>query len=336
MTDKINPPKKYQIANLPTPIEHLEKLSAHLGGADIFIKRDDYTESGMSGNKIRKLEFSVAEALRQNADTLITTGGIQSNHCRTTAIAARRAGLGVSLVLRGEAPEIAQGNLLLDHVAGAEITWITPEQYKNNIFYMEKEAERLASEGRKAYIIAEGASDAVGAWGYISAAAEIAAQCRDAGLEFDAIFNAVGSGGTTAGLAVGFARENYPLPVKSVAVCDGSDYFRNKIDGILHDWSEKYALEIPKNVDYEVIEGYIGPGYAIPYPEVIDTIKTVARLEGIFFDPVYTGKAAWCLFDQTKKGMWKKGRSVLFLHTGGIFSLFAYSEELRAGAGADY
>lgn len=323
----MNKPEKLSLALLPTPMQKLERLTKHIGGPEIYVKRDDLTGIALSGNKVRKLEFSLAEAVRGKAATVITTGGIQSNHCRATATAAAQLGLKSHLVLRGNKPEYPQGNVLLDHVAGARIKWITPEEYRERDRIMAELAGALEENGEKCYIIPEGASNEVGAWGYFAAAEEIAAQCRERGLHFDAIYHAIGSGGTTAGLALGLAASGLKTPVKSVSVGGDADYFMKKVGDIAKRLAERYGFTGPAALEnLEIVEGYIGPGYAIPYPEVIETIKHVARLEGLFLDPVYTGKAMYGMITEVKKGRWKNSDKLLFIHTGGIFDLFAYNE----------
>jgi len=323
-------PEKISLAIIPTPIQKLSRLSEHLGGPEIYIKRDDLTGCELTGNKIRKLEFSLADARSRNADTLITTGGIDSNHCRATVIAGAKLGLKAVLYLRGEEPEHSQGNVLLDRLAGAEIRWITPEQYKGSEEIMAGAAAEIDSEGGKAYVIPSGASNDVGSWGYINAAFEIADQCAENDLQFDAVFNAIGSGGTTAGLVLGFKISGFNLPVMSVAVCNDADYFNEKVAAIMRACIDRYSLDVSDiSGGFEVIEGYIGPGYAVPYKEVIDSIKLLASLEGIFVDPVYTGKALWGMIDQIKKGRFEKTSRILFLHTGGIYDLFAYNKSFE-------
>jgi D-cysteine desulfhydrase len=302
----------------------LERLSRQLGGPEIFIKRDDLTESAVTGNKIRKLEFSFAQAAEEGADTVITCGGLQSNHCRAAAILAARLGLRAILVLRGEKPCEPVGNVLLGFLAGARLRYITPEEYERRDEIMANVASEVADAGGSAYVIPEGASNEVGAWGYISAVKEIKAQCKEAGLEFDALVHPIGSAGTTAGLLLGSTLFGFSIPLMAVSVCDDAERLTRLISGIMGACIERYGLDIkPDTAALEILDNYVGPGYAVPYPEAIDTIKLLARTEGIFLDPVYTGKAFWALIDGIKKGRFKKGQKVLFLHTGGIYGLLA-------------
>ena len=196
-------PRSVPLASLPTPVQKLERLSEVWEGPSIFVKRDDLTGSGLSGNKVRKLEFSVAEAIDRGADTLITCGGIQSNHARATAVAAVRMGLKPHLVLRGEDVSIGDGNLFIDRLLGCEFTFVTPEVYEHIDETMEEIAGKLRSEGRKPYIIPEGASNEIGTFGYIRAAEEITRQTAESGLSIDTVLVATGSGGTLGGLLLG-------------------------------------------------------------------------------------------------------------------------------------
>jgi D-cysteine desulfhydrase len=322
-------PERIRLAHLPTPIEKLERLSAKLGGPDIYLKRDDQTGTEWSGNKIRKLEYSLQEALDQGADTLITCGGIQSNHCRATAAAAARLGLKAVLVLRGSKPDVPEGNLLLDHMLGAEIVWVTAEDYRHRrMAIMAEHSLRLAASGRKAYLIPEGASNAIGAFGYYSALAEITAQELEMGLTFDAIVVADGSGGTHAGLVLARKLLNTGHDIIGINVCDDADYFIQTIGRILEEC--RAYVDAPYTwtpEDIRVIDGYVGRGYALGRPEERQLIQEVARLEGVVFDPVYTGKAFYGLTEEIRKGAFVDKRNVLFIHTGGLYGLFPQGSE---------
>lgn len=311
--------RKMNLAWKPTPIELLEKFSHH---AEIYIKRDDYTGLISSGNKIRKLEYCLYDAKEKGCDTLITCGGIQSNHCRATVYAGRKTGFDVYLVLRGKPQEDPQGNLLLDKLMSAKIKYVTYEEYKERINeIMEELAEELKKQGKKPYIIPEGASNEVGCLGYV--------ECMDEMKEFvekeniEAIYLAVGSGGTYAGLLLGKKLLNINVRLIGVIVCDSIKFFKGKIEDICRKAIVQYELPLSiSSEDVELIEGYIGAGYAIPYEEEIETIKELAKY-GIILDPVYTGKAFYGMLKESKD--FKK---ILFLHTGGIFSIFAYNKEL--------
>ncbi len=317
-------PQKVRLAQIPTPIQPLKRLSEVLGGPEIFIKRDDLTGSGLSGNKVRKLEFVFAEALAQNADTVITCGGIGSNHARATAVAARQLGLRPILVLRGQPGQYPDGNPLLDSLLDAEIHFISREAYANSRNeIMADLAKQAESRGHRAYVIPEGASFDTGVWGYVNAFYEILDQMESQSPAFDAIVTAVGSGGTQAGLLVGKTLSGWNGDIFGINVCDDAFYFKERISAILSDFSAKYAVPLSIDKDaIQLIDGYVGRGYALSQPKELDVIKTVARLEGIFLDPTYTGKAMFGLIDQIKKGRFTKGQRILFLHTGGIFGLF--------------
>jgi len=329
-------PKKLNLARIPTSIQKLERLSEWLGGPTLYMKRDDLTGIGLSGNKVRKLEFTLYEALQEKADTVITCGGIGSNHARATAVAARQLGLTPVLVLRGQPGDYPDGNLLLDSLLGAELKFISREDYSNSRDeIMHELASRLEHHGRHAYVIPEGASSAVGAWGYANACREILQQMAEQNLELDAIVFAVGSGGTQAGLLIGKAAFGWEGEILGVNVCDDEAFFKKRIGHILDEFRQKYRtpLSISEN-DIHLIDGYVGRGYALSRSEELQVIKQIAQLEGIFLDPTYTGKAMFGLIDQIKKGRFKKGQSILFIHTGGIFGLFPKRQMFFGGPDA--
>ncbi len=324
-------PPRLSLAQTPTPLQKLQRLSEVLGGPEIWIKRDDLTGCVVSGNKVRKLEFVLADALRQGADVVITCGGIQSNHARATAVLARRIGLFPHLVLRGEPPEGApDGNLFLDKLFGAAITYVTPEQYRNEIDDIFAEIRRTYEKrGQRAYVIPEGASNELGAFGYLRATREIVEQLRLEGLSVNYVVTAVGSGGTLAGLLLGKRLYALEADVVGFNVCDTAEYFRERIMGILRATAERYHLGLGVSPeDIQIIDGYVGLGYAESRPEELALIRDVARLEGIALDPVYTGKAMFGLIDQIRKGRFSKEDRILFLHTGGVFGLFAKRDQM--------
>ncbi len=320
-----NEPKRISLAHLPTPISKLEKLTSMLGGPELYVKRDDLTGVGLSGNKVRKLEYLLADAQRKGADTLITCGGIQSNHARATAIAASQRGMSSILVLRGEMETPFDGNVLLDKMVGAEIRLVTPEQYALRINpIMEDVARELREQGRHAYVIPEGGSNAIGVWGYIRASREIMDQLEGMDLEVDAVACAVGSGGTLAGLLIGGKLGGWRARMVGFNVCNTAQYFQGLIGRLVAETIERYSLPVqisPQEIN--LIDGYVGRGYALSRPEELDFIRMVAREEGTFLDPVYTGKALFGLVDQIRRGLFQEGQRVLFLHTGGIYGLFA-------------
>lgn len=317
-------PDSMQFANLPTKIEKLDRLSAELRNVEIYMKRDDQTGTEFSGNKIRKLEFSIKEALDQGCDYLITCGGVQSNHARATAAVAARLGLKSYLVLRGTGEEDLDSNYFLDKVLGASIKFITPEDYKERrMEIMAQLAEELSAKGHKAYVIPEGASNGIGTFGYYKALEEILVQEKELGIKFDAIVTAIGSGGTYAGLLYANKINKNTAKIFGVNVCEDKEHFKNQIKNILEESFEYTGEEIDfSKEDINIIDGYVGIGYAMSRPEEIEFIQKLARLEGIILDPVYTGKAMYGLVEEIKKGAFANYKKILFIHTGGLFGLF--------------
>lgn len=320
MNNKIN------IANLPTKIEKLEKISAELG-VNIFFKRDDQTGSEVSGNKVRKLEYSIKEAIDQGCDTLITCGGIQSNHARSTAAAAIKAGLSSVLVLRtNEEPEV-DGNYFVDKLLGADIRFITSDEYSNSRQeIMENIVKELEKDGRKGYIIPEGASNGVGSLGYINFVKEVLEFEEKSDTKFDTIVVAVGSGGTYAGIHMG--NDIYLDGKRRVVgfnVCDTAEFFKEKVKEIIEE-SKEYLnekdLEKVNSENMDIIDGYVGDGYALSTQGELNFIWDLAKKEGVILDPVYTGKAMFGLHNEIKKGSFKNSKNILFVHTGGLFGLF--------------
>ncbi len=325
---KLNYPAHLEIARKGTPLQKMDRLSQKLG-VEIFFKRDDLTGCELSGNKIRKLEFLLADAKAKGADTVITCGGAQSNHCRATALAAVRAGLQTTLLLRTEDPTNpppSHGNILLDRMAGAELVWITPAEYKDRHNRFEKERERLREQGKVAYIIPEGGSNQLGSWGYVKGMEEIAGDLTALGAgDFSetTVLSAVGSGGTTSGLLLGTRLLDLDLQVCGINVCDDKDYFVAAIDHICHEFIKDYSVDIAINSsDINIVDGYVGQGYALSQPEELQAIYDLARLEGVVLDPVYTGKAFYGMVSEIRKKQSVFGRRIVFVHTGGIFGLF--------------
>jgi D-cysteine desulfhydrase len=328
-------PPQINLARLPTPMQPLRRLSQKYG-VELFIKRDDLTGVTLSGNKIRKLEFVLADALAQKADTVITCGGAQSNHCRATAIAATMLGLNCRLLLRTPDPSnppAAEGNILLDRLAGAEIVWITPDDYKKRNELMALEADALQASGRKAYTIPEGASNALGALGYIRATEELVNDITNTlggAHQACTIINAAGSGGTTAGLILGVKIFDVNARVASVNVCDDRDYFVRAIGDICEKAIADYHLDLDfaRERDVDIIDGYVGRGYALSQPQELALLREVAQTEGIFLDPVYTGKAFFGMVEELKHDPKCFGERIIFIHTGGLFGLFPMANEI--------
>lgn len=310
---------RLELARLPTPLHCLERLSEWLG-TEVWVKRDDLTGFGLSGNKVRKLDWLLADAKRRGADTVITTGGLQSNHCRATAVACRQLGMKPVLLLRGEPPEPADSNLLLDQLLSAELHFCTAEEYSSHRdARMEQLAQGIRERGGTPYVIPEGGSNAVGSRGYVAAGHELLRQ-QPSG--FDACCVAVGSGGTLAGLALGPDIGT----TLGFAVCDDAAYFKAKVESIAQESAELGFTESLRD-NWRVIDSFRGEAYGVASQEVWDVIATVARLEGLFLDPVYTGKAMLGLVEEARSGS-LSGR-VLFWHTGGAFGLFGRGHEVR-------
>lgn len=322
-------PPRQPLAQLPTPIQRLPRLSER-HGVELFVKRDDLTGFLTSGNKVRKLEFLVAEAIAQGCDTLVTCGALQSNHARATAVVARRLGLESVLVLRGEPPDTYPGNLLIDKMMGAELRIISPEEWPERDDIMEELAEELRAEGRSAYLIPEGGSNALGALGYVRWVSEVQAQCHDQGLAFDSVLHAVGSGGTSAGLLMGRALYDFSPALVGIPVCEDAATFRGRIGSILKEAEGRFEWAAGVELDaLQLIDGYVGEGYGKNRPAEWETFLDAARSDGLLLDPVYTGKAFLGLLGELKVNPGRLGRRILFIHTGGLFALFAKEPEMR-------
>ncbi|MBT3427353.1 MAG: D-cysteine desulfhydrase family protein [Gammaproteobacteria bacterium] len=316
-------PEKLTLARLPTPLEPLDRLSNKLRGPRIWVKRDDLTESTGSGNKIRKLEYVMADALRTGASVVITSGGIQSNHCRATAFAAAKLGISCHLILRGRPPASLDGNLLLDRLLGATISYATAAEFAD-LDSLYKRTEKLYSDqGISTYSIPIGASNALGMWGYINAAVELKADFLSHNIQPDHIFSATGSGGTLAGLIVGQQLFQLPGKIAGFNVADDGEFFRTKIAADIDNWGRQFGANLPA-LPIKIIEGYVGPGYGRAGPEVFSCIDLVAKLEGLILDPVYTGKAFHGMLESIRRGQLKNSSDIVFLHTGGIFGLFPH------------
>jgi len=314
------------LGNLPTPLAPLPRLSKALGGPEIWVKRDDLTGLGLGGNKVRKLTFLLAEALRRQADVIMTTGAQQSNHARQTAAAAAMLGLPCVLVLRGTPPPQAEGNYLLDVLLDAEVRWAGDRSALKALY---AEAEALRQEGRNPYVITYGGSSALGACGFVSAIAELTAQTRVLGLEFDAIVFASSSGGTQAGMAVGARALNLPTRIVGISIAEPAAAFTQDLQKLSNETTALLNLNLTlKSEDFEVCDAYLGQGYGIVTDVEREAIRLAARTEGLFVDPVYTGRALGGLMDLIKRGEFTPAQRVLFWHTGGAPALFAYARDL--------
>lgn len=316
----------------PTPVEALPRLGMQLG-IDLSIKRDDFSGFGGGGNKVRKLEYLVAEALAQQAKVLITTGGHQSNHARMVAAAACKFGMRAVLILRGNAPAEYQGNLLLDRLFGAEFEFLPPDEYFTLIDgRMTAHAEAARARGETPYVIPLGGASGLGALGYVRAVDELAAQYKASGAPPpELIVLPVGSGGTMAGLEVGVRRRWKATRVLGISVSRDSKWFQERISTIANetaamvDVADRWAP-----ADIQVADGYVGPGYGVPSEGSIRWIRAAARSEGVLLDPVYTGKAMDGLAGCIAAGRVARGTRVLFIHCGGGPSLYPFAKQLGA------
>ncbi|MBA6412343.1 D-cysteine desulfhydrase family protein [Parahaliea sp. F7430] len=322
-------PRRVDLARLPTPLQFLPRATEKWGqGQRLWVKRDDLSGCLLSGNKVRKLEFLLAHAQDEGCDTLITCGGIQSNHCRATALVAAQAGLSAHLLLRGERPDESDGNYFLDQLAGAHIECIPAAEYLPNLNALLAARQRsYAEQGRKALIIPTGGSDGIGVWGYIAAAQELASDFTEAGITAAHIVTASGSGGTQAGLALGAELHQLPASVWGVNVCDDAAYFDNKIHQDASDWAQRYPGVPQVTLKPRVLDGYVGEGYGKAGPEIFDLIRQLARLEGLVLDPVYTGKAFYGMLQELAQGRFADCQDIVFVHTGGIFGLMAQRQD---------
>lgn len=323
-------PPRLALASLPTPLQPLQRWQFRNPRAPrVWIKRDDLTGSILSGNKVRKLEFVVADALENGCDTLITSGGVQSNHCRATCAVGAQLGLHVHLVLRGEEEPLPDGNFLLDNLLGASVDCY-PKRHFSQLLeerYADLQA-RYAAAGRTAIGIPIGASNGVGIWGYLSAWDELQQDFQRLGLSPDHIITATGSGGTQAGLTLGAVLDGDTIKVWGINVCDDESYFRAKIIEDVADWAHRYPENTaPEDLAVNVIEGYVGPGYGRADSEVFEFIKAMASNEGLILDPVYTGKACHGLFAEIEAGRFDAADDVVFIHTGGVFGIYPYRKE---------
>jgi L-cysteate sulfo-lyase len=324
---------KFALAHLPTPLEPMERLRAELARTlpavpKLYVKRDDCTGLALGGNKTRKLEFLIAEALARKATAIISEGGLQSNHVRQTAAAAAKAGLACHLVLDHAVPVTTQiyrgnGNLLLDRVLGAEIHLCDPGEKRAT--RIARLIETLRAKGETPVHIPTGGSNATGALGYAAAALELLQQAQARALRIDHVMVASGSGGTQAGLILGMALAGSNVPVTGIDIDHDPEHVLTLVRDITQAAAEKVGLgaAIPSSA-FQLARGYAAPGYGQPNAGMIEAVQMLARLEGIVLDPVYTGKAMAGLIDLVRKGTFGADETVVFIHTGGAPGLFAY------------
>jgi L-cysteate sulfo-lyase len=330
LQERINKLPRIRLATLPTPLQEMPRLSEFLGGPRLWIKRDDLTGIAFGGNKERKTEFVMADAIQKGADVVVTTGALQSNHARVTAAAATRLGLKAVLVLRGEEPKEYDGNLLLDNLFGADIRFVQIKWHQASLV-LEKIAAELEKEGYTPYIVPGGASYPIGAVGYVNAMLELINQAERANIKIDYLVHASGSGGTQAGLI--YAKKALESETKIMGICvepNLSQWLTEKIVEIANGIAELLGLEEAfTKQDVTLIDEYAGEAYGMLTQEAAEAIRLVAQKEGILLDPVYTAKAMAGLIDLVKKGAFKKDDNVVFLHTGGTPALFVYKNKLK-------
>jgi len=322
---------RVRLAHLPTPLEHLPNLSRALGGPEIWIKRDDCTGMSSGGNKTRKLEYLLAEAQAEGADIILTQGATQSNHARQTAACAAKLGMACHLLLENRTLKTAEeytqgGNVFLDHLHGATVERHPANPDMNG--EMLKVAERLKAAGRKPYAIPGGGSNPTGALGYVNAAIELVTQANDAGLRIDHVVHATGSAGTQAGLVVGLAGIRSGVPLLGIGVRAPRERQEENVYRLALATCEK--IGVPGAVQREDVVAncdYVGSGYGFSTPGSVEAISLLARLEGILLDPVYSGKGMAGLIDLCRRGFFRKGQNVVFIHTGGSVGLFGYTAD---------
>jgi len=321
---------RYPLLQGKTSLHPLPRLSALLGGPNLFIKRDDLTGLAFGGNKTRKLEFLLGAALAEGADTLLTAGAAQSNHCRQTAAAAAQAGLSCHLALGGAPPAHPNGNLLLDDLLGAQLHWTGTHRKGEQL---EKIARQLQEQGRNPYLIPYGGSSPVGACGYVAAMQEVMEQQQAYHLDIDHMLLASSSAGTQAGLTLGAQMSGFKGGIQGIAI-DKGEPGEPPLTELLPELANVTAIHLGRNErfsakDFALNHDYLGEGYGVVGPAEREAIRLVARTEGIVLDPVYTGRAMAGLIDLIRQGFYRATDTVLFWHTGGGPAVFAYAEDLH-------
>jgi D-cysteine desulfhydrase len=321
------PPPRYPLALAPTPILKLERLSRELG-AELYVKRDDLTGLLESGNKVRKLEFLVAEALAVGADTLVACGTLQSNCCRAAAAVGARLGLRVVLAVKGERPATYDGNLLLDRLLGADVRYLGDAEWERLEERCQELADEIVCRGGRPYVIPESGSNEVGALGYLECAVELAEQINHGAPRFDTVVITAFSGGSQAGLLMGKQLAGLPANIVGVPIAWPADAVREHVTRTVAGASRRFglAIDVPKAI--HLLDGYQGAGRVAVTARELGLIVRLAREEGIVLDPVYTGKAFSALLDVLRQDAKALGQRVCFIHTGGLFSIFPYREAL--------
>lgn len=320
-------PPRVSLACLPTPIVRLERLSARFG-VEIFVKRDDLTGLLESGNKVRKLEFLVGEALAQGADTLITCGTLQSNCCRAVAAVAARLGLKAILALRGDRPQTYDGNLLLGKLLGADVVYCTPEEFGKIEGVFARLSADVRRRGGRPYVIPESGATELGALGYLECAREISRQVAAGAPALDTLVITAFSGGSQAGLLMGKQVAGLSAEVVGIPIADPAAHVRGYVETTIRKAAARFGLRVEPPKTIHLLDGYQGLGRSAVRKEELAALVQVAREEGILLDPVYTGKAFTGFLDHLARDPKQFGSRVCFLHTGGLFSLFPFRESL--------
>jgi len=321
------------IAALPTPIQFLSNLTKKLGGPKIWVKRDDLTGVAFGGNKARKLEYIMGDALEKKADVIVTGAGFQSNWCTQTVAAAKKLGMDIYLVKKAPHEDFDtkdwDGNHLLHHMMGAHVKTVPDEKFMET---MESTVEQLKKEGRNPYFTPVGGSDPIGASAYMNAVLELSYQANKEGIHFDSLIHATGSGGTQAGLVMGAKAFNTGIKIIGAAVgWTEKEAQIEKVRAIVEESKKKYSLDFQLNdEDLIVYNEYVGGGYGFMSDAKLEAVKMLAETEGLLIDPVYTATAMACLIDMVRKGKFKKTDNILFLHTGGAVALFPYKDPIKA------
>lgn len=326
---------RVKLCQAPTPLELMPNLTKALGGPTIWMKRDDLTGMGLGGNKVRKLEFLAGEAIAQGADRLVTQGAVQSNHVRQTAAVAMKLGMSCTAILEhrietNDPAYLASGNLLLDNIMGIDIEYRPGGSDMQAA--LEEVGETVRQAGGKPYLIPGGGSNAVGATGYAAVAGELVQQANDMGLVIDRLVHATGSAGTQAGLVAGLHAMSSPIRVLGIGVRNPRDKQEAAVLKLARATLARLGVEraLP-DAAVEANCDYVGAGYGKSTPGMVEAVRMVARREGIFLDPVYSGKGMAGLIDLIRKGVFKAGENVVFLHTGGATGLFGYVDTFAAG-----
>lgn len=321
------PIPRIELAQAPTPLLKLERLSAELG-IEMWVKRDDLTGLLETGNKIRKLEFLIGEALVQNADTLITCGTLQSNCCRCVAAVAARLGLRSVLALKGERPAEYDGNLLLDRMLGADIRYCTNAEWAKIDEVLQDLAARERARGHVPYVIPESGATVVGALGYLACGQELAEQVRHGAPSFDTVVITAFSGGSQAGLLMAKQIAGLRADIVSVPIAWEGPRVRSYVVDVIERARQRYGLPVNPPREVRILDGYQGAGRAEIRREDFEMVMRLARLEGVILDPVYTAKAFAGVLDTLRRDPKALGRRVCFVHTGGVFSVFPYRSAL--------